>query len=100
MEATVADARKRGRAISLLCGATFFALGLLFLLLSAACSFYIANGPCPHLQDSLSVMAYVGVIFIALFCCAPCFALNEEELVRVCSSFRLLILSGFHSTSW
>ena len=83
-ETAIADARRRGRLITVLSGIAIFLSGIVLLLINLFCTIYPENGPCPNFQGANNWTSYVGVFFVAIFCCTPCFALSEEEMLQVC----------------
>lgn len=83
-ETAIADARRRGRLITVLSGIVIFLSGIVLLLINLFCTIYPENGPCPNFQGANNWTSYVGVFFVAIFCCTPCFALSEEEMLQVC----------------
>jgi hypothetical protein len=89
MEAAIADARKRGRSIAIATGLALLAVGSCLLLTSIFCSLF-EFGPCFRVKDSLDRMAYVGILCVFIFCCAPCFAFTEEEMKKV-SLFKIFL---------
>ena len=79
------EAKQRGRSILVFMGLLLLVLGIILLAVSLLCWAFPWASVCWHLHEngSLEWMVYLGLLFIALFCCAPCFALTEDEMKRV-----------------